>query len=69
MKTRLVLLEIPEECELCCEDCTLFDGEDMEECTGPVIKGKATEFSHNLCLKCIQTNGVNDEIKLYAVKN
>lgn len=58
MKTKLILLEIPEKCCLCCEDCDIEE----DECkSGPVTKGEATFFRDN------GPNADGKSVKLYAV--
>ena len=47
MKTKLVVLEVPETCEHCCEDCPLSDGE-IDRCDGPVIKGNVLTITKYL---------------------
>jgi len=69
MKTKMILLEIPVGCGLCCEDC------DFEDCeTGPVIKGDAIEVPvpvGHVFSVVFETGGENTDwtaTKLYAVK-
>ena len=36
MKNKLLIIDVPVKCQLCCEDCDYNDG---EKCEGPTVKG------------------------------